>query len=145
MSSSMEADSSDKAKKLIAKWAAAAEQSFWGYIGGEVQTLGDGHTEVFLDIKPHHMNLIGILHGGVYATLIDSAMGLVAMAARPDNAVVTTNLNLNYVSPIKEGRLIVTADIVHESRNMISTQAFARSEDGKLYAFGTGTFRILGA
>ncbi|WP_245850713.1 PaaI family thioesterase [Paenibacillus herberti] len=144
MNINLGADSSEQAKEMIEKWAAAADQSFWGFLGAEIKTLRDGYTEVYLDIKPHHMNLIGILHGGVYATLIDSAMGMVAMAARPENAAVTTNLNLNYVSPIKEGRLIVSAEIVHQSRKMISTQAYAKNEQGELCAFGSGTFRILG-
>ncbi|QJC52124.1 PaaI family thioesterase [Paenibacillus albicereus] len=145
MNLNLEADSSEEGKKLLEQWSAAADQSFWGFLGAEMKVIRDGYAEVYLDIKPHHMNLIGILHGGVYATLIDSAMGLVAMAAHPDRAVVTTNLNLNYVSPIKEGRLIVSAEIVHQSRKMVSTQSYARTESGELCAFGTGTFRVLGS
>ncbi|CDN42923.1 MULTISPECIES: PaaI family thioesterase [Paenibacillus] len=143
MDNNLEADSSILAKQM-AIWEEAAKESFWGFLGAEMQQLENGRCVVYLDVQPHHMNLIGILHGGVYATLIDSAMGMAAMAAHPETAVVTTNLNLNYVSPIREGRLIVSAEIVHQSRKMISTQAYARTEQGDLCAFGTGTFRVLG-
>jgi acyl-coenzyme A thioesterase PaaI-like protein len=48
--------------------------------------------------------------------LIDSAMGLAAMAAKPGESLVTSTLNLNYVAPIEAGSLIVSAEILHISR-----------------------------
>ncbi|MBW5448280.1 hotdog fold thioesterase [Cohnella sp. CFH 77786] len=120
-----------------------AEHSFWGFLGCELEALDEKRVTVSLDVRPHHLNLIGILHGGVHATLMDSAMGLVAMIARPQESVVTTNLNLHYVAPTGVGRITVTAELLHMSRKMINTQASARREDGELLAFGTGTFRVI--
>lgn len=97
-----------------------------------------------LDIEPRHLNLIGIVHGGVYATMIDSAMGLAAMMARPQDNIVTSGLNLHYVAPTGSGRMIVTADIAHQSRKTITVQAQARTEAGELLALGTGSFRVIG-
>jgi uncharacterized protein (TIGR00369 family) len=127
----------------LERWRKKAESTFWGLLGCEFEKLTDTQLTVSLDIKPHHLNLIGILHGGVHATMIDSAMGLMAMVARPQDNVVTTNLNLNYVAPTGKGRILVTAEIVHISRKMITTQAYARTENGDLLAFGTGTFRVI--
>ncbi|MNJ45607.1 putative esterase [compost metagenome] len=130
-------------QRSIEKWDAMAKNTFWDYLGCQIEEISEGKVIVTLDIQPHHLNLIGIVHGGVHATLIDSAMGLVAMIARPNDSVVTTNLSLNYVAKAERGRIIVTAEIVHSSRKSISTQAFARMEDGELCAFGTGTFRVI--
>lgn len=127
----------------IEQWRQKAETTFWGWLGCEFVDLNEREVTVALDVKPHHLNLIGILHGGVHATLIDSAMGLMAMAARPDESVVTTNLNLNYVAPAGLGRIAVTAELVHMSRKMVTTQAYARNAGGELLAFGTGTFRVI--
>ena len=127
----------------IQKWGHMAKGTFWDYVGCEVVEINDKYVVVSLDILPHHLNLIGILHGGVHATLIDSTMGFIAMLARPEHSVVTVNLNLNYVAPIEKGKVLVTAEIVHASRKLITTQAFARREDGELLALGTGTFRVL--
>lgn len=120
-----------------------AENTFWTFIGCELDEFKDNHVVVRVRIQPHHLNLIGILHGGVHAMLIDSAMGLVAMTAKPEESVVTSTLNLNYVAPIETGSLIVTAEILHISRKMVTTQAFARNDAGELCAFGTGTYRII--
>jgi uncharacterized protein (TIGR00369 family) len=138
----METDSK-KTHPDLEHWKKAAENTFWDFLGCEFEGLNERQVIISLEIKPHHLNLIGILHGGVHATMIDSAMGLIAMIARPEARVVTTNLNMNYVAPTEEGRIFVTAEIVHSSRKMINTQAYARKENGDLCAFGTGTFRII--
>ncbi|MEI0737597.1 PaaI family thioesterase [Paenibacillus sp. JTLBN-2024] len=62
---------------------------------------------------------------------------------RPEANVVTVGLNMNYVAPTSEGRVLVTAELIHSSRKLITAQAFARKENGDLLAFGTGTFRVL--
>ncbi|MUG45757.1 PaaI family thioesterase [Paenibacillus woosongensis] len=141
----MNADTEDKdaLQRNIEKWNAMAQNTFWDYLGCEIAEIQEGKVIVTLDIQPHHLNLIGIVHGGVYATLVDSAMGLTAMLARPHDSVVTTNLSMNYVAKAEQGRISVTAEIVHSSRKSISTQAYARLENGELCAFGSGTFRVI--
>lgn len=121
----------------------AARNTFWDYLGCEIDELDDQRAVVSFDIQPHHLNLIGILHGGVHAAVIDSAMGLILMLARPESSIVTINLNINYVAPVHEGRVIVTAKIIHSTRKLMTAEAYARKEDGDLLAFGTGTFRVL--
>ncbi|GIP56345.1 PaaI family thioesterase [Paenibacillus sp. FSL W8-0186] len=141
----MNADTEDKdaLQRNIERWNAMAQNTFWDYLGCEIAEIHEGKVIVTLDIQPHHLNLIGIVHGGVYATLVDSAMGLAAMLARPHDSVVTTNLSMNYVAKAEQGRIVVTAEIIHSSRKSISTQAYARLENGELCAFGSGTFRVI--
>lgn len=127
----------------LKRWEQAAIGTLWDYLGYKMESVSEQEVVVSLDIEPHHLNLIGILHGGAHAAMIDSAMGMIAMLARPEADTVTVNLNLNYVAPIKQGRVIVTAHIVHQSRKMITTQAYARKENGELLAMGTGTFRVI--
>ncbi|OAB34047.1 PaaI family thioesterase [Paenibacillus glacialis] len=138
----MKADS-ESGHPDLEHWGKIAESTFWGFLGCELEELSEKRVVVSIDIKPHHLNLIGILHGGVHATLIDSAMGLIAMIARPQDNVVTSNLSINYLAPTERGRVLVTAELIHSSRKMITTQAFARTENGELCAFGTGTFRVI--
>lgn len=122
--------------------ARLAKGTFWDYLGSQVEIVNERQVVVTLEIKPHHHNMIGIVHGGVHATLLDSAMGLLAMVNRPNCNVVTTNLNINYVAKSSIGKMIVTAELVHSSRTMITAHAFARMDNSDLCAFGTGTFRV---
>lgn len=117
--------------------------TFWDLLGGRVVQADGKSAVVTLDIRPHHLNMIGIVHGGVYASLLDSAMGLVAILARPDKKVVTTNLNLHYVRPAGEGTLTVMAELVHETRTQITVQGTARKTGGELCVLATGSFRAL--
>lgn len=128
----------------VERWRQQAEGTFWGLVGCEIKALSERQAVVSLDITRRHLNLIGIVHGGVYATMIDSAMGLAAMMARPQENVVTSGLNLHYLAPTGSGRMIVTADIAHQSRKTVTVQAEARTEGGDLLALGTGSFRVIG-
>lgn len=128
---------------FLERLAEMAKGTFWDHIGAKLETVTANRAVVSLDIRPHHLNLIGILHGGVHATLIDSAMGLVAMANRPNEDVVTTNLHMHYLLPADHGALTVTAELVHSSRRTITIQGRAHNGKGELCAFGTGTFRAV--
>lgn len=123
--------------------AEIARQTFWGYVGCELEYLDDTKVIVSLDVHEHHHNLIGILHGGVHTTLLDSAMGIIAMAARPDVDVVTSNMNVHFTSPVRRGKVTVVAEIVHKSGRMITTQGTLRDENNNLCSVATASFRII--
>jgi len=127
----------------LERWKKQAESTFWGWLGCELESADDRQVTVSLTIAPPHLNMIGILHGGVHAALIDSAMGLAAMIARPEGSVVTTNLNLHYLAPAVQGRIFATAELVHQSRRTITAQATVRTDNGERLAMGTGTFRVI--
>ncbi|MFD0697060.1 PaaI family thioesterase [Paenibacillus sp. GCM10027628] len=135
--------SKTEVEQRLQRLAASAEHTFWGFLGCEFVSMEAGVVTVALDAKPHHLNLIGIVHGGVLSSLLDNAMGIVIMTARPEEKVVTTNLNVHFVSPLKEGKLFVTAEIVHQSRKMITTQGRVTDSEGNLGTIGTGTFRVI--
>ncbi|MFK3938113.1 PaaI family thioesterase [Alkalihalobacillus sp. NPDC078783] len=126
---------------FLEKATSLAEKTFWGYVGCEMIELGEQRVIVELDVEPHHLNLIGILHGGVHATMLDSAMGILVMAAHSDANMVTTNLNIHYLAQAKEERVRVEAEIVHESRSMMTTEGKLLNESGELCALATATFR----
>ncbi|WP_334072770.1 PaaI family thioesterase [Paenibacillus sp. A14] len=125
-------------------WSQSAKGTLWDLLGCELEAADDRKVVVTLEIQPHHLNMIGILHGGVHAAMMDSAMGLLAMILKPGASVVTTNLNLNYVAKAESGQgpVTVTAEAIHVSRKSVTAQASLHTRDGDLCAFGTGTFRI---
>jgi len=120
-----------------------ARSTFWGYLGCELVPGHEHEAVVELDIREHHRNLIGIMHGGVHTALLDSAMGLAAMAARPDEDVVTSSLNIHFTSPARAGRVRAIATVVHMSRRTITTEGRLFTEDGKLSSMATASFRVI--
>ena len=126
---------------FLEKATEVAEQTFWGHVGCKMVELKEGSVTVELDVKSHHLNLIGILHGGVHATMLDSAMGILAMSSKPQDKMVTTNLNIHYLAPAKEEKVRVQAKVVHESNSMMTTEGTLTNESGEICAFATATFR----
>ena len=88
-----------------------------------------------------HLNGNGTLHGGVYASLLDNAMGL-AVAALVGLRTATIGLDVHFLGAVREGRIICSAEVVHRTRRIATVEAKVRDGDQNLVAMGTGTFRI---
>ncbi|MBB6637855.1 PaaI family thioesterase [Cohnella thailandensis] len=139
----MEKDDREELAEKLKEWEELGKSTFWGLLGCEFERLEEKAAVISLTIEPKHLNMLGIVHGGVHATLIDCAMGLAVMRENPYENSVTTNLNLHYIAPAREGRVIATAEIVTRTRKTVHTIARVHDEAGELLAFGTGSFRIL--
>ncbi|HEY2491425.1 MAG TPA: PaaI family thioesterase [Paenibacillus sp.] len=129
----------DGLESMLAK----GKDTFWGFLGCEFIS-GDGtEVKIALDAKEHHLNSMGIVHGGVLTSLMDQTMGMVATAAKNIDNVVTTNLNVHFLAPMKEGRLIVTAIVLHEAGRSLTLEARIHDSEGTLGCISTGTFRVV--
>lgn len=120
-----------------------AKGTFWEHLGLRAVDVAEERTIIALDAKPEHLNGMDIVHGGVLASMLDSAMGLAVMRAYPGRRIVTTNLNVHFVAPMKTGTLTAVAEIAHKSRTTITVQASVTDAAGKLGTIGTGSFRLL--
>ncbi|WP_433430458.1 PaaI family thioesterase [Nonomuraea sp. CA-141351] len=94
----------------------------------------------------HLYNPMGTVHGGYFATLLDSALGCAVMSRLPAGmAYATAQLNVNLVRPATEatGKLRVTGTAIHVGRTIGTAEAqVVGVDDGKLYAHGTTTCSI---
>ncbi len=107
----------------------------------KIAEVRPGHATLYIDIEPFHLNGNGSLHGGVYATLIDNAMGF-AVAALAEVRIATTQMNVHFLGPVSGGRISCTAEAVHRTRRTATAEAKVHDADGNLVAMGTGAFRI---
>ncbi|MEX2101771.1 MAG: PaaI family thioesterase [Actinomycetota bacterium] len=106
----------------------------------------DGEVEIELDTQEHHLNLLGILHGGMIATLADTAMGLaVRTRHRPGNSHVTGSLTVNYLAPGKAGPVRAIGRAVKAGRQTGYGEADVRDGEGRLLARASATFIVLRA
>ena len=118
-----------------------ARETFEQYVRSRVAEVRAGHAELFIDIEPFHLNGNGTLHGGMYATLIDNAMGF-AVADLTKVRIATTQMNVHFLAPISGGRITCVAEVVHRTRRTATAEAKVRAADGTLLAMGTGAFRV---
>jgi uncharacterized protein (TIGR00369 family) len=91
---------------------------------------------------PAHLNPMGSIHGGWYATLLDSAMGCAVATALPaGRAYTTAELSVNLVKGIgpKVQRIRAEGKVVHAGRQLATAEGRLYGPDGTLYAHGTTT------
>src|SRR5262245_14405564 len=114
-------------------------------LGFRVSSVAAGHATVELEADPaRHANPMGTLHGGVLATLADTAMGM-AFAAQlgPDETFTTLELKINFVRPVWQGRLIATGRVVQAGRTVGLTECDIHDAQGRLVARASSTCMTL--
>ncbi|HEX2740345.1 MAG TPA: PaaI family thioesterase [Rubrobacter sp.] len=115
--------------------------TFSRHIKSKVEEVEPGKAVCYIDVEDIHLNGNGTLHGGVYASLIDNAMGL-AVAALVGLRTATIGLDVKFLGAVREGRISCSAEVVHRTRRIATVEARVRNGGDNLVALGTGTFRI---
>ncbi len=114
-------------------------------IGLEVATVANGQSVLRLVVDERHLRDSGIVHGGLFATLLDAGVGLAARTSSPAGArLVTAQLNLNFVRPCVPGDVLtVQGEVIHAGRTTVVARAEIRNQNDRLVAAGTGTLLAL--
>jgi uncharacterized protein (TIGR00369 family) len=93
-----------------------------------------------------HYNPLGSVHGGWYATLLDSALGCaVHTALGPGQAYTTAEFGVHIVRAASHasGPLRAIGHVLHVGRRLATAEARIVGPDGKLYAHGSTTCLVL--
>jgi uncharacterized protein (TIGR00369 family) len=135
--------SEEEIRALLESKSAFAETTFLGHLGVELVKVEVGKSVIKLDIKPHHLNMLDMVHGGVLASLLDTAMGLAVITVESEINAVTTNLNLHYLSRARGTQLITSCEVVHRSRSTATITGTITDEYGTLCTTGTASYRII--
>lgn len=117
------------------------EVTFSKHIGAKVEEVEPGRSVVWIEIEEVHLNGAGTLHGGVYASLIDNAMGL-AVLALVGTRTATIEMNVHFLGAVNEGRITCHSEVVHRTRRTATAESKVYDADGNLVAMGTGAFRV---
>lgn len=110
-----------------------------------IESVSEGKATFVVTPSEFHYNPIGMVHGGLAATLLDSALGCAIHSMLPAGVGYTTlELHVNLVRAITKdsGTLRAESEIVHLGRTVATAQGKLIGTDGKLYAHGTTTCMI---
>lgn len=106
----------------------------------------EGHAVFAVEPKEYHYNPIGVVHGGLAATLLDSAMGCAVHSTLPAGAGYTTlEMKVNFVRAMtaETGRVRAEAKVIHAGGRTATAEGRVIDEAGKLYAHATTTCLII--
>jgi|GEM_PF-784877 len=98
-------------------------------------------------VEPRHLNINGVVHGGVYATILDTAMGgAVVTILRASEVTATTSLYVEFLRPAREGQnMRAEGRVVRRGRHLAFVQGRLTDGDGTLLSQAHGTWYIWSA
>jgi uncharacterized protein (TIGR00369 family) len=111
-------------------------------LGFRLAEVSEGRAVVVITPGAQHYNGLGIVHGGLAATLLDSALGVAINTVVPTGqAFATLEMKINYVRPIRgdAGELRCIGNVIHVGGRVATADGRVEDLKGKLYAHGTAT------
>ena len=106
----------------------------------------DGRIVFTCKTRPDFANPLGLLHGGIAATLLDSVMGCAVHTTLPANQAYTSlDISVRYIrhGSIDGGELRAEGRVVHRGRKVRTAEATLTDEAGKLIATATSSLMVL--
>jgi uncharacterized protein (TIGR00369 family) len=113
---------------------------FVHFCGIEPVSSEPGRTRLRVKLEDHHMNQLGIAHGGITMTLLDVALGTAARSGGDKSAVMTLDMQTQFISPGR-GTLIGEGRIVKAGRSLVFVEADVHDEEGTLVAKASAIFK----
>lgn len=108
--------------------------------GIRLTSLSDGGAEGEVRLTAGHLNPLGIVHGGVYCTLMDQVAG--AAACTRGSRCRTVNCETRFLGAAQGDMLLGHAQAIHMGRTIVVMRAWVTDASGTLCADGTYTFRM---
>ncbi|RSO07978.1 aromatic compound degradation protein PaaI [Streptomyces sp. WAC 05379] len=111
-------------------------------LGFTLDQVEFGHAVFALAPGEEHYNPIGSVHGGVYATLLDSAAGCAVQSVLPAGMGYTSlDLNVKFLRPITvdSGKVRAVGTVLNHGRRTALAQAELLDSDDRLLAHATSS------
>lgn len=115
---------------------------FSEFIGLQLDEVSEGKVILSLPYQKSFENMQQTIHGGVYATVLDTVMGLTCKTLGFDSAI-TIQMSIQFLKPVRQGAIYADASIVSNSGKTMLVEGRLFDEERNLVAHSTGTFRVL--
>jgi len=110
----------------------------------ELASISVDQAVVTLKTEQCHLQPFGIVHGGVLATLIDTATFWSVFLKLPEDAgLVNIDLKLNYLKSVSSGAMTAQGRCIRAGRSINYAEASVKDKEGNLIAHGTSTLMVL--
>jgi uncharacterized protein (TIGR00369 family) len=116
------------------------------FVGARLERVALDEVDVSLDVEPRHLSLSGTLHGGMIATLADTATGLAYRTGLDEAArALTSSLSVTFLRSGGIGVVTARGRVVKRGSRFGYAEADVVDADGALLARATATFTVLAA
>lgn len=115
-------------------------------LGARLAEAANGRARIDMPLAPCLAQGMGVVAGGILATLADEAMAHAVISMFEEGTfMVTTEMNIRYLrasDPRREGVLSGIGAVVKPGRSIVATSAEIVDETGRLLATAGGSFFI---
>src|SRR5688572_32851856 len=112
-----------------------------GLLGMEFVDLQMGEAVLKIEMRDDLREPFGVLHGGVTATLIDTAMAFAVRTMLNDiEPTASIHLTIHYLRPHTAGTVVCTAKVVRPGKRIFTVSAEVANGEGKLVATALSTY-----
>jgi len=124
----------------------AARHGFHAVVGFRIDPRHSrrGVVTVTGRVEPRHLNINGVVHGGVYATILDTAMGAAVVSLLgPGETTATTSLYVEFLRAAREGEtLSARGEVLRRGRHIAFAEGNLVGDDGQRFSQARGTWYI---
>lgn len=138
----MKSKSGNTSKRLKALLRSRLKESHaTELLGFELDSVEKGRAVLRLDVRHHHRQLHGVVHGGILAAMADTAAAIASYTVLPKGSTLATvELSINYLEPVPGGRVKAEGRVLRVGRNFVVAECEIRIENGSLAAKALLTF-----
>jgi uncharacterized protein (TIGR00369 family) len=117
---------------------------YFELISMEIRSLALGRSRLEILVQNKHIQPFGLVHGGVYSSVVDAAAFWAAYPLLEEGAGLTTvEMKLNFLAPASEGYLIAKGRNIKTGKTLCLAEASIVDRKGALLAHGVATMMIL--
>jgi|CZKC01.1.fsa_nt_gi uncharacterized protein (TIGR00369 family) len=127
--------------ELAVRLRNSAPGQLFGY---ELDSIGDGKAVMSLRVTDRHKQIHGVVHGGILASLADTAGAMAAYPLLPRGTrLATVEMTINYLEPVDRGPIVAEARVLRLGRTLAVAECEVKDAEGNLAAKALVTFAIM--
>ena len=102
-----------------------------------------GQARYELEVSADHLNRRGVAHGGLVASLLDTALGAsVVSSLTPEEWTGTLELSIQFREPVRPGRVVAEGRLARRGRRVAFAEGEVRDASGRVLASAHGVWTI---
>ncbi len=124
--------------------AYASDSPYFRHLSMVIRDLGIGYAVVDLEVGTEHLQAFGYGHGGVFASVIDTAAFWSGFCELEEGVgITTTDLKVNYLAPVQAGKLTAEGRCIRMGKTLGLAEATIRDAAGRIISHGTSSLIVL--
>jgi len=114
--------------------------------GFALEAAEPGRAVLKMRVRPRHIQVHGMVHGGILAALADTVGALAIYLLVPRGTrLATIEMTINFLEPVAKGTLLAEGRLLRKGRNIAVSECDVRNEERRLVAKALVTYSISAA